>query len=86
MMSEMKTLFTNARLIDPENGTDQTGALLIEGQVIKDVIYGDTPDLDAETVDCGVGCASVSRRMKAGRWRTAQRPFSPLAASTKSLA
>ena len=56
MMSEMKTLFTNARLIDPENGTDQTGALLIEGRVIKDVIYGDTPDLDAETVDCGGKC------------------------------
>ncbi len=52
----MKTLFTNARLIDPENGTDQIGALLIEGGVIQDVIYGDIPDLGAKTVDCGGKC------------------------------
>ena len=30
MTETMKTLFTNARLIDPEAGTDRPGALLVE--------------------------------------------------------
>ncbi|WP_093417768.1 dihydroorotase [Tranquillimonas alkanivorans] len=34
----MTTLFTNARLIDPERGTDTIGALLVEGGEIKDIL------------------------------------------------
>ncbi len=52
----MQTLFTNARLIDPEKMTDQSGALLIEGGIIKDIIYGGNPDLGVRTVDCGGQC------------------------------
>ena len=53
----MKTLFTNARLIDPENGTDSPGALLVETGRIKDVIRGEAPAPDGATViDCGGKC------------------------------
>ncbi|MCB2158564.1 MAG: dihydroorotase, partial [Rhodobacteraceae bacterium] len=38
----MTTLLTNARLIDPEAGTDTLGALLIEDGVIARIF--DTPD------------------------------------------
>jgi len=50
------TLFTNARLIDPEQGTDAPGWLLIEQGVIKAVGSGsDAPDAD-EVVDCAGHC------------------------------
>jgi len=50
------TLFTNARLIDPEAGTDAPGWLLIEGgQVVQAGAGGNTPKADAQ-VDCGGKC------------------------------
>ena len=52
----MKTLFTNARLIDPENGTDRPGALLVENGTIKELVYGGNPDLGVAAVDCGGKC------------------------------
>ena len=55
----MKTLLTNARLIDPEAGTENPGWLLIDGATIA--ATGDTgapaPGEQAdETVDCGGLC------------------------------
>lgn len=52
----MAILFTNARLIDPENGTDKSGALLVEKGRIKELVYGGNPDLGVKTVDCGGKC------------------------------
>ena len=52
----MKTLLTNARLIDPENGTETLGAILIEDGVIAAV--GDITSNDAHTVDCGGKCVA----------------------------
>jgi len=50
------TLFTNARLIDPEQGTDAPGWLLIERGVIKSAgAGGDAPQAD-EVVDCAGHC------------------------------
>ncbi|MCZ0813228.1 MAG: dihydroorotase [Pseudomonadota bacterium] len=50
------TLFTNARLIDPEQGTDAPGWLLIEQGAIKAVGSGrDAPTAD-EVVDCAGHC------------------------------
>lgn len=45
---------TNARLIDPEAGTDSLGSLTIAGGLIKSV-NDDTPD-DATVIDCGGMC------------------------------
>lgn len=49
----MSLLFTNARLIDPENQTETLGALLVNEGVI--VALGDSVDApsDAQVVDCG---------------------------------
>ncbi|MEO3414450.1 dihydroorotase [Roseovarius sp. CAU 1744] len=52
----MKKLFTNARLIDPENGTDRLGALLVSGGAIEEIHYGDVPEPDAQVVDCDGKC------------------------------
>ena len=50
------TLFTNARLIDPEAGTDAPGWLLVEGGRIKAVGRDETPP-DAKThIDCQGKC------------------------------
>ena len=46
------TLFTNARLIDPEKGTDTHGTLAIVG----DRIAGPTGMDGATIVDCGGKC------------------------------
>ena len=46
----MKTLFKNARLIDPEAGTDTIGDLLVVDGVIAD---GGAPD---EVIECGGKC------------------------------
>ncbi|RBI77018.1 dihydroorotase [Roseovarius sp. TE539] len=47
------TLFTNARLIDPEQGTDAPGWLLVEGRTIRAIgSETATPEAD-ERVDCG---------------------------------
>ena len=52
-----RVAYTNARLIDPESGLDQVGALLTEGNKIIDFgaqLFNDgkTPE-GAEIVDCG---------------------------------
>jgi len=47
------TLFTNARLIDPEQGREVTGALLVTGGTIGAVIpKGAAPPPAAQTIDC----------------------------------
>ncbi|MEP2532088.1 dihydroorotase [Shimia sp.] len=51
----MTTLFTNARLIDPETGTDAPGWLLVENDMIAASGSGDAPDA-FETVDCHGKC------------------------------
>lgn len=47
------TLFTNARLIDPEAQTDEIGALLVEDGVIRSVGEEATAD---RVIDCGGKC------------------------------
>ncbi|MBE1285734.1 MAG: amidohydrolase family protein [Rhodobacteraceae bacterium] len=50
------TLFTNARLIDPEAGTDHQGWLLLrDGRIADKGTAGDEPAAD-EKVDCGGQC------------------------------
>ena len=50
----MSLLLKNAKIIDPEGGTVQDGAVLVEKGKIKELVYGGTPDLKAkEVVDCG---------------------------------
>jgi dihydroorotase len=49
-------LLTNARLIDPEAGTENVGALRIEDGRIAELVYGGNPDLGIETLDCGGKC------------------------------
>ncbi|WP_111733437.1 dihydroorotase [Roseovarius amoyensis] len=51
----MKTLFTNARLVDPEAGTDAPGWLLVEDGVIGGR-GNDAPPEGGERVDCGGKC------------------------------
>jgi len=46
------TTFTNARLIDPEAGTDKTGSLTVE----DGVIVGRDGAARGETIDCGGKC------------------------------
>lgn len=48
----MTTTFTNARLIDPEAGTDETGSLTIE----DGVIIGVNADEQGDIIDCGGKC------------------------------
>lgn len=52
----MSLLFTNARLIDPENQTETLGSLLVEDGVIVEV--GDKVDAPAraQVIDCGGKC------------------------------
>lgn len=50
----MTLTLTNARLINPEAGTDRIGSIVVTDGVITDVIYGDTP-IDGAT-DCGGKC------------------------------
>ncbi|MEL7106919.1 MAG: dihydroorotase [Pseudomonadota bacterium] len=53
----MVTLFKNARLIDPEEGRDTKGALLVEDGRIKSVALGSAPEIEgADVVDCGGAC------------------------------
>ena len=52
-----KTLFTNARLIDPVGLTDAPGALLVEDGVITQVFEDTHPDITGPTiVDCDGKC------------------------------
>ncbi|EDM72366.1 dihydroorotase, multifunctional complex type [Roseobacter sp. AzwK-3b] len=50
------TLFTNARLIDPEQGTDAPGWLLIEGTTIKALGTEDAAPAADAVIDCGGHC------------------------------
>ncbi|MEX0348828.1 MAG: dihydroorotase [Paracoccaceae bacterium] len=50
------TLFTNARLIDPEAGTDGPGWILIQDGRIADRGENAPPATDGELVDCGGKC------------------------------
>lgn len=52
----MSLLFTNARLIDPENQTDTIGSLLVENGIITAVGETLTDPKDAEVIDCGDKC------------------------------
>ena len=48
--------YVNARIIDPATGTDQKGALVTEGGLIRDfgpALFKDAPPFDCERVDCG---------------------------------
>lgn len=51
----MTTLFTNARLIDPENGSDALGWLLVENGTIAGTGTDSAPDA-AKIVDCNGKC------------------------------
>jgi len=51
----MTTLFTNARLIDPEAGTEIRGWLLTDGGVIATMGQDEVPDA-VEIVDCAGKC------------------------------
>lgn len=51
-----RKVFVNARLLDPESGLDQPGALLVDGGRIADVCPGlaaSSAPSDTEIVDCG---------------------------------
>ena len=49
----MSTLFTNARLIDPEMGREVTGALLVtDGAIAAILPEGAAPPPAAQTIDC----------------------------------
>ncbi|CUH49439.1 dihydroorotase [Ruegeria atlantica] len=50
------TLFTNARLIDPETGTDSPGWLHVSDGRIATRGEGAAPALEAQVVDCGGQC------------------------------
>ncbi len=47
-------ILKNARLIDPENGTDKLGSIIIKNGKIADVIYDDAPK--GEAIDCAGKC------------------------------
>ena len=60
-MTEARTAYINARLLDPESGLDATGALLTEGAYIADLgpsLFADGVPEGIETVDCGGHCLS----------------------------
>ncbi|MEO0676763.1 MAG: dihydroorotase [Pseudomonadota bacterium] len=53
----MDTLLTNARIVDPEAGTDRLGALRVRDGAVVEVTYDAAPDKgDARTLDCGGLC------------------------------
>lgn len=53
----MNILLTNARLIDPENDTQELGHVWVEKGVIKELSYDAIPDAKgAEVIDCGGKC------------------------------
>ncbi len=51
-----ETLFTNARLIDPEAGTETRGALLVRDGIIAAILTGSDLPQAAQTVDCDGDC------------------------------
>ncbi|SMX45808.1 dihydroorotase [Actibacterium lipolyticum] len=52
----MKTLLTNARLIDPEQGKEIAGSILIDGDRIAAGGYEVDVPSDARVIDCGGKC------------------------------
>ena len=53
----MRTLFQNARVIDPEAGLATEGHVLVEAGRIADIVYSGAPEASgAEPVDCGGLC------------------------------
>ncbi|MEM6897163.1 MAG: dihydroorotase, partial [Pseudomonadota bacterium] len=53
----MSIVFTNAKLIDPEEGTEKVGSLAVIDGLIADVSYDSALELrDAEQIDCGDLC------------------------------
>ncbi|MDE2181669.1 MAG: dihydroorotase [Alphaproteobacteria bacterium] len=54
-MSTRRTVFCNARLIDPASGLDAKGGLMVENGKIADVggrLFGDVDRNDPEVIDC----------------------------------
>ncbi|MBU6296896.1 MAG: dihydroorotase [Alphaproteobacteria bacterium] len=54
-MSNRRTVFCNARLIDPATGLDAKGGLLVENGKIADAgprLFGDVDRADPEVIDC----------------------------------
>jgi dihydroorotase len=49
-------ILTNARLIDPDAGTDKLGSVVVKNGKISEVIYGGKPHIQAEVIDCGGKC------------------------------
>ena len=54
MIPPETTFFVNARLIDPEDGTDTPGALIVRGDTIEEVVKGafTMPDDADHVIDC----------------------------------
>lgn len=52
----MTLLFKNARIIDPDAGTDTAGHVLVADGQIKEIIHGDAPTHVQQVVDCGGKC------------------------------
>ncbi len=60
-MSESRTAYINARLLDPESGLDARGALLTEGAHIADLgqnLFADGVPEGIQVVECGSHCLS----------------------------
>ena len=58
-MTEKRTAYINARLLDPDSGLDAGGALLTEGALIADLgpgLFAEGVPEGIETVDCGGHC------------------------------
>ena len=58
-MTEKRTAYINAHLLDPDSGLDAGGALLTEGVLIADLgpgLFADGVPEAIETVDCGGHC------------------------------
>ena len=58
-MTEKRTAYINARLLDPDSGLDAGGALLTEGALIADLgpgLFAEGVPESIETVDCGGHC------------------------------
>ena len=60
-MTDKRTAYINARLLNPESRLDALGALLTEGAQIADLgpgLFADGVPEGIETVDCGGHCLS----------------------------
>ena len=58
-MSNRRTAFRNARLVDPASGLDAKGGLLVENGKIADIgprLFNDAEPSDPEVIDCKGWC------------------------------